>query len=121
MHGYSRIISSLAKIIVSDIALQWFHSFLLCRTQQISFGYSYSSTVDQLWLQLFINSRLLVVFGLMQGSVVGSMLTVFIDTLLRLIPFRSAAFANDIRLVDGVVISSAEEVQASIGFVKIVN
>lgn len=48
-----------------------------------------------------------VISGLVQGSVVGTgLFTVFIDTLLRRIPFRSVSFADDVKFFADVITSA---------------
>ena len=53
-----------------------------------------------------------VVSSLVQGSEVGPVLfTIFIDTLLQLIPFSSAALNDNDKFAADADISSAEEIQ----------
>ena len=98
----AHVLEALARVGVSNRALQWFGRFLSGRTQQESVSDCLSSTCD-------------VTSGTVQGSTLGSMLyTILIDPLLRLLIFPKGAFANDIKFVADVTTNTYETVQAEV-------
>ena len=80
-------------------ALSWLSDFLSSRSQRVRIGSSYSSPTA-------------VTSGLVQGSCLGPILfTILLDTLLRRLRHSSVAFADDLKYVADVAISSRDDVQ----------
>ena len=96
------VLYAFARVGVSDLALQWFGSFLSGLTQQVRVGDCLFSNCD-------------ITSGTVQGSTLGPVLyTILIDPLLRLIIFLRGAFADDLKFVADVTASTYETVQAEV-------
>ena len=96
---HHRIIESAFRMGICGQALSWLSDFLSSRSQRVRIGSSYSSPTA-------------VTSGLVQGSCLGPILfTILLDTLLRRLRHSSVAFADDLKYVADVAISSRDDVQ----------
>ena len=99
---HHQVLEALARVGVSNRALQWFGSFLSGRTQQVRAGDCLSSTCN-------------VTSGTVQGSTLGPVFyTILIDPLLRLLIFPKGAFNDDIKFVADVTINTCKTMQAKV-------
>ena len=99
---HHHVFEALARVDVSNRALQWFGSFLSRQTQQARVCDCLSSTCD-------------VTSCTVQGSTLGPELyTILIDPLLRLLIFPKSAFADDIKFVADVTTDTSKTVQTEV-------
>ena len=87
---------------ICDNALAWLASFLEGRSQVVRIGNSYFSPAE-------------VTSGLVQGSCIGpAYFTLVIDNLLQRFHHRNVAFADNVKFVANVAVSTKAEVQGDI-------
>jgi ribonuclease P/MRP protein subunit RPP40 len=91
------VISSLAQHGIEGKALDWLVSFLTGRTFRVRVGECYSRAAD-------------VSSGVIQGSILGPILYLFIDSLLRKLKLPTLAFADDVKIIADVTAYSASVV-----------
>ena len=103
--AHDKLLYSLSCLSMNRSSLKWFESFLSDRTQRVCVDHEYSSPVP-------------VESGLIQGSTLGPVLfTLFIDSLLKIIPVPIFAYADDITLVAEIKSNNQGEVQKAIDLI----
>ena len=87
--------------------IRWLASFLTGRTQQMSFGGSFSAVAS-------------IISGIIQGSCLGPGLYIILaDTLLKQVTKPALAFADDFKFIADIVKYSRREIQTNVDIVAL--